>query len=467
MPRIEAVQLPAPSLAVPGNRWSRLARLGGLASGIAGGMLAEGARQFVQGKRPRMGDLLLTPANARRVADQLAQLRGAAMKVGQLLSMDAGDLLPPELGDILARLRSDAHPMPMSQLVAALESQWGAGWDRHFQRFSFTPMAAASIGQVHAAHTRDGRHLAIKVQYPGVRQSIDSDVDNVATLLRVSGLLPRSLDIAPLLQEAKQQLHGEADYLSEGVWLKRYAKLLHDTPEFTLPELHGDLSTASILAMSHVGGAPIESVLGLPQAERDRVATLLFTLLFREIFEFRLIQTDPNFANYRYDSATRRLILLDFGATRSYAPDMVDAYRQLFSGGIAQDRAAMNTAAMAIGYFQADIRDRQRDTVLEIFSLACEPLRHRGAYDFGNSDLAARIHKAGMVLGRDREFWHTPPAAALFLHRKLGGLYLLAARLKARVDVARLAEDCLAPNNTGRAPARRAGNKKGEPHGLA
>ena len=467
MPGTDVAQRPAPNMAVPGNRWARLARLGGLASGIAGGMLAEGARQFAQGKRPRMGDLLLTPANARRVADQLAQLRGAAMKVGQLLSMDAGDLLPPELGDILARLRSDAHPMPMSQLVTVLESQWGSGWERHFERFSFTPMAAASIGQVHAAHTRDGRHLAIKVQYPGVRQSIDSDVDNVVTLLRVSGLLPRSLDIAPLLQEAKQQLHGEADYLSEGVWLKSYAKLLHDTQEFTLPELHGDLSTASILAMSHVGGKPIESVLGLPQAERDRVATLLFTLLFREIFEFKLIQTDPNFANYRYDSTSRRLILLDFGATRSYAPEMVDAYRQLFSGGIAHDRAAMNMAAMAIGYFQADIRDQQRDTVLEIFSLACEPLRHQGTYDFGNSDLAARIHKAGMVLGRDREFWHTPPAAALFLHRKLGGLYLLAARLKARVDVARLAQSFLRENETGRAPLRHARNKKIEPHGLA
>jgi len=132
------------------------------------------------------------------------------MKVGQLLSLDAGDLMPPELGAILARLRSDAHPMLMSQLVAVLNCQWGTGWDRHFERFSFTPMAAASIGQVHAARTRDGRNLAIKVQYPGVRQSIGSDVDNVATLLRISGLLPNNLDIEPLLQEAKLQLQAEA-----------------------------------------------------------------------------------------------------------------------------------------------------------------------------------------------------------------------------------------------------------------
>lgn len=423
------------SLAVPGNRWARLARLGGLASSVAGGMLAEGARQFAQGKRPSVGDLLLTPANARRVADQLAQLRGAAMKVGQLLSMDAGDLLPPELAAILARLRADAHPMPMSQLVAVLESHWGSGWERHFERFSFTPLAAASIGQVHAARTRDGRQLAIKVQYPGVRQSIDSDVDNVATLLRISGLLPRSLDIAPLLDEAKQQLHAEADYLSEGRWLRHYGELLRDAPDFALPEMYDDLSTAGILAMSQVGGEPIETISGLAQDERDRVAGLLLTLLFRELFEFRLIQTDPNFANYRYERATRRLILLDFGATRAYPEAMVHAYRDLMAGGIAGDLEAMFAAASAIGYFQGAIKDHQRRAVLTIFALACEPLRHAGPYDFGASDLAARIRDAGMVLGRDRDFWHTPPAAALFLHRKLGGLYLLAARLKARVDV--------------------------------
>ena len=135
--------------AVPDGRWSRLARLGSLAGGVAGNMLAEGAKQFAQGKRPKMNDLLLTPANARRVTGQLAQLRGAAMKVGQLLSMDAGELLPPELAEILSRLRADAIPMPMSQVVAVLNNNWGEGWDRHFQQFSFTPMAAASIGQVH------------------------------------------------------------------------------------------------------------------------------------------------------------------------------------------------------------------------------------------------------------------------------------------------------------------------------
>jgi predicted unusual protein kinase regulating ubiquinone biosynthesis (AarF/ABC1/UbiB family) len=420
---------------VPSGRWSRLARLGSLATGVAGGMLAEGARQLAQGKRPRLGDLLLTPANARRVSDQLAQLRGAAMKVGQLLSMDAGDLLPPELGEILARLRSDARAMPKSQVMAVLNAQWGNDWQHQFAQFSFTPIAAASIGQVHMAHTHDGRRLAIKIQYPGVRDSIDSDVDNVATLLRLSGLLPQGLDIQPLLKDAKLQLHDEADYLREGAYLQRYAELLADAPDYLLPEMQADLTTVSVLAMTFVGGVEVESLVQVAQAERDRVARLLIHLLMRELFEFRLIQTDPNFANYRYDPRTQQLILLDFGATRPYPAALVKGFRQLMMGAMAQDREAMRTAALAIGYFNNTTLARHQEAVLDLFELATEPLLFEGDYDFGQSDLPRRIRDAGMALGLDRDFWHIPPADALFLHRKLGGLYLLAARLKARVNV--------------------------------
>lgn len=440
------------SAAVPGGRLSRLARLGSLATGVAGGMLAEGARQLAAGKRPKARDLVLTPANARRVADQLAQLRGAAMKVGQLMSMDAGNLLPPELAEILARLREDARTMPMSQVVQVLETHWGKGWEQGFERFSFTPCAAASIGQVHRARTHDGQELAIKLQYPGVRQSIDSDVDNVATLLRVSGLLPKALDLAPLLAEAKRQLHEEADYRREAESLGRFGALLAGEPDFVLPAPVDALTRSDILAMSWVEGVPVESLADpqvADQALRDRVASLLIGLLFRELFEFRLIQTDPNFANYRFDTASGRLVLLDFGATRPYAEPVVEAYRRLMAGTIIGDRAAMSEAAQTIGYFQDNIHAHQRDAVIDLFATACEPLRHPGAYDFGTSDLALRLRNAGLKLSMERDFWHTPPADALFLHRKLGGLYLLAARLRARVDVGRLVAPYLGAASAG------------------
>ncbi len=122
-----------PGLSVPRGRLERLAHLGGLAGRVAGGMLAEGLRQVARGNMPRAAELVLTPANARRVTEKLSELRGAAMKVGQLLSMDAGDLLPPELAEILSRLRADAKPMPMSEVVKVMERSLGQGWERHFK----------------------------------------------------------------------------------------------------------------------------------------------------------------------------------------------------------------------------------------------------------------------------------------------------------------------------------------------
>lgn len=423
---------------VPANRFNRLAKLGSLAATVAGGMLAEGARQLAQGNRPKVSDLLLTPANAKRVADQLAQLRGAAMKVGQLLSMDAGDLLPAEFTDILSRLRADAKPMPLSQLANVLEDNWGKGWNTRFKQFSFQPLAAASIGQVHSAQTHDGRHLALKIQYPGIRESIDSDVENVAALLRVSGLIPRGLAIKPLLEEAKRQLHDEADYVLEASHLNRYRELLAGERDFLLPHVYGDFSTRNILAMSYVGGVPVEQLAQRPQAERDRVMTLLLGLLFREIFTFRLVQTDPNFANYRYDHDTQQLVLLDFGATRAYPPLIADGYRQLMQAAINHDKTMMDAAAAQIGFFQENIKSEQREAVLDLFLQGCEPLCVSGVYNFGTSNLAARIRDAGMALSLEKDYWHTPPADAIFLHRKLGGLYLLAARLRAQVDVSAL-----------------------------
>ena len=222
---------------VPAGRFARLGAFGQIAAGVAGGVVAEGARRLAQGERPSMADLLLTPANAARVTDQLSRLRGAAMKLGQMISLDAGDMLPPELTQILARLRESANIMPPAQLEKVLAASWGAGWRKRFRRFDARPVAAASIGQVHRAELPDGRVVAIKVQYPGVARSIDSDVDNVATLLKVSGLLPASLDVAPLLVEAKRQLHEEADYLREAAISRALEDLGVDSRESALRKI--------------------------------------------------------------------------------------------------------------------------------------------------------------------------------------------------------------------------------------
>lgn len=402
-------------------------------------MLAEGGRQLSQGKRPKAKDLLLTPGNARRVTDQLANLRGAAMKVGQMLSMDTGDLLPKELTDILARLRADAQAMPAGQLEQVLVDAYGEDWHEALYSFDYAPLAAASIGQVHKAVSQKGEHIVLKIQYPGVRESIDSDIDNVATLLRLSGLLPAGIDIQPLLEIAKQQLRDEADYLKESGYLQRYAKLLAGDDRFLLPRVDEQLTTPEILAMTYVPGVPIESLTQESQKERDRIMTLLLELFFRELFEFRLVQTDPNFANYGYDTATKQLILLDFGATQAFEEDFAAGYRELLAAALAEDRQQIQEAAEALGYALGE-SETYRELVYELFKMATEPLRYNGAYDFGGSDLAARLNEAGMAMHDQRDHWQAPPPQAMFLHRKLGGLFMLATRLKARVKIRPLLE---------------------------
>ncbi len=422
---------------VPRNRVSRLARLGGLGAGVAGNMLADGARRYAKGERPSVQDLLLTPQNAARVADELSRLRGAAMKVGQLISMDAGEFIPPELADILSRLRDSAHAMPPQQLRRVLNDNWGRDWLRRFRSFDTKPIAAASIGQVHRARTKDGRDLAVKIQYPGVRESIDSDVDNVVALIKVSGLTPKGVDISPLLEEAKRQLHLEADYRAEAANLRAYAAHLEGSDDFMTPDVHDDLTTENILAMSFVESAPLESLAGAPQETRDRVVARLMALLLRELFEFRMVQTDPNFANYRMTPDNSRIVLLDFGAARQLSPNLSDGYRELLRAGLDGDGDGLTKIAKAMGLAGEETTADHEAMLRELFTLTTEPMRPEGPYDFGASDLAQRIGEKGVAL-RTSGFVHVPPPETVFIHRKIAGTYLLATKLAARVDLGTL-----------------------------
>lgn len=424
--------------AVPTTRLRRFARVAKLAGGVAGGMLAEGSRQIRAGKRPRAKDMLLTPANARRVADELSKMRGAAMKVGQMLSMDTGDFLPRELADILARLRDNASSMPPGQLNQVMENAYGEDWEQRFYGFEFKPIAAASIGQVHRAISPDGREIALKIQYPGVAKSIDSDVDNIASLLRLSGLLPDGINIQPLLDDAKLQLKDEANYLTESEYLQAFSRVLGSDDRFVLPEVLPEHTTEQVLVMTYVSGQPIEVIAEQPQAERDRVMGTLIELMFKELFELRMVQTDPNFANYLYRPSSGEIVLLDFGATRHFKASFTNNYKRLLKAAMAGDETRLLAAAEKLGYVVEDASEEYRALVLEVFLMVLEPLTLDEPYDFGQTDLPARMAELAEPVQDFKEFWQAPPTDAVYFHRKLGGMFLLASRIGARVNVREL-----------------------------
>ena len=429
---------------VPASPATRLLKLGLTAGGMAAGGVAEGLRRL---RRPAETphSVLLTPANARRLARRLAEMRGAAMKLGQLLSMEGEHLLPREFSAALAMLRDSADTMPPAQLRRILGREYGRGWESRFETFDFEPDAAASIGQVHHAIARDGREMALKIQYPGVARSISSDVDNLAALLRASRLIPPAIDMAPLMREAKRQLRQEADYLLEAEFLERYGERLADEPGFRVPSLHRDFTTRRILAMDYAPGLPLEhlALSGTDPAERDRVGAVLEHLMFRELFEFRLMQSDPNFGNYRYSPGSGVVTLLDFGSTVEFEPAFVRGYADICRAIIRGDRDRVARAAASLGYMQPDDPPEHADRVVDLILMICEPLGHDGVYDFGRSDLLQRAAQAGMDLVFASEHFRSPPPATAFLHRKLVGSFLLCARIGARVPVRDLIEEFL------------------------
>jgi len=431
---------------VPTTRLGRLVRLGFTAGELAIGGVAEGVRRLASVTPDDAVNIFLTATNAEKLARRLAGMRGAAMKMGQMLSMESADILPREFTDALARLRDSANRMPRSQVRGVLGREYGKGWETRFTSFDYEPAAAASIGQVHRATTQDRRDLALKIQYPGVARSIDSDVDNLAMFLKMARILPIEMDISGIVTEVKRQLREEADYQVEAEHLKRYRKLIGRDANFLVPGVHDDLTTRRILAMDYVAGLPLESLAGsladsgTGQRERDRVGGLLQGLLFRELFAFRTMQTDPNFANYLYRPEDGRIVLLDFGSTARFSKTFTDRYARISKALIDGDAGATRRYAEEIGYLRASDSERHAESVLKVIRLACEPIVHKGIYDFGASDLIARARDAGieMLFSSGGEF-RAPPPETVFLHRKLVGSFLVCARIGARVNVQKLA----------------------------
>lgn len=425
---------------VPTGRIERFMQLGLMAGELVIGGMIEGVRRVGTSPADAVGNPMLNARTAKRIAERLSHMRGAAMKLGQLLSLEGPDFLPPDFAAALSMLRAGADPMPHTQLRRVLGREYGRGWEKRFAHFEFEPVAAASIGQVHYAVTVDGREIALKIQYPGVAQSIDSDVENVTGLLRLLKLLPGNIDVRETIAEAKRQLHQEADYIKEAELLRRYSKLVADEPRLRLPQVYEELTTKRILAMDFVMGESLEALASeeTSQERRDAAGSVLMRLLFRELFEFRFMQTDPNFANYLYDPVKNQIVLLDFGSVRRFESRFVARFLRLCKAIIADDRAAVRRLATEIGYFGRDDAEDVVNRGVELIMLVCEPLRHRGTYDFAKSKLPQRAREAGFDLLLNTENLRAPPPETLFLHRKLAGSFLIMARIGARVNVHKL-----------------------------
>ncbi len=420
------------------SKWSRSKELLALAAGVARHELTRSVKSALTSSAEKLAssDLAARLAQAELIAGSLGRLKGAFMKAGQLMSMDASDLLPPEAQRVLSSLQSHAEPVPWATLREVLVEDLGEAKLLSFVGLDETPAASASIGQVHRA-TVHGLPVALKIQYPEVADNIDTDLELVRKLAQGSLTLSRRpIDLRDTFEELKRVLHGEADYERERHFLERFGELLADDPRFVVPQSFPELSSRRVLTMTWEEGVPLgEWVNSAPTyEEREWVASLLLDLYCREFFEWGTVQTDPNFGNFLVRPAAREIVLLDFGATVTYDEAFRADYVKLLRALATADPAALIQVGIAQGLVDARESPEALDLFVEMLRVALEPFETKGPFAFGDADYAARSRD--VVRRFIEQLRHSaPPRRLLFLHRKLGGLFQLLKRLDVTLDL--------------------------------
>uniref|UniRef100_A0A8C0VEW6 Atypical kinase COQ8B, mitochondrial-like n=1 Tax=Cyanistes caeruleus TaxID=156563 RepID=A0A8C0VEW6_CYACU len=377
---------------------------------------------------------LLSEASAERLVAALSRARGAALKLGQLLSMADPALLTPQLQRILERLRHHAEPMPGWQSFAVLDEELGPGWRDQLQEFQEFPVAAASLGQVHRARLRSGADVAIKIQYPGVALSIGSDIENLLTLLSLSPGLPKGLFPAHSLRTLQRELELECDYEREAASAARFRSLLGSDPFFRVPAVVAPLSSRRVLCTEWGRGEALERGQSLPQERRDQICSQLLRLCLLELFQFRFMQTDPNWANFLYDSQSHTVTLLDFGATREFEREFTDHYIEVIRAAAERDEEKILRKSRDLKFLTGFESQALQSLHVQAVLLLGEPFGGPQPWDFGalGGQRTARGVR-GLLPQILRDRLGPPPEPSYALHRKLGGVFLACARLGGRV----------------------------------
>jgi len=413
------------------SSFRRFLKLGGLmgrvGASVAGEQVAGLVRSAESKEAHKTENLVL---NAKRIVETLGELKGAAMKVGQMLSLHEG-LLPPEVAAVLSALQKEAPKVPAEVIGYEIEGSL-PDYDDLFESLDLEGFAAASIGQVHEGRLRDGRRVAVKIQYPLIDQIVTADLKTLRTVLQRLFSLFSNADFDPVWQEVRDRLLEELDYTHEAENMREMIDLHADVPEIVIPKVVDEATTRNVLTMEFVEGIPPARACSdeFDQQTKDRWGRVLFEFQLRGLLKHRFMHADPNLANFSF-LEDGRVVVYDFGCVKRVPPEIAGGYAGLFLAGIEGRNEDIPQLLAGMKVFRDEGEALSQELTDPYFDLFVQILRKDPPYTFG---LNERIYKEMIQLGIasvgeavDIRF----PQDIVFIDRSMAGHFGNLGRLRA------------------------------------
>ncbi|WP_166251812.1 ABC1 kinase family protein [Marinobacter salicampi] len=394
-------------------------------------------------------------SQARFLVDELGQLKGSVVKIGQVMALYGEHFLPEEVTEALHTLEDQTTSLEWSAIERVLKSEFG---EKRLAELEVDPepIGAASLGQVHRARRRsDNLELVLKVQYPGVAEAVDGDLNSVANLLRVARLVSFGPEFTDWLEEVRAMMHREVDYRLEARTTEKFRQMLKNDPRFVVPRVLEEYSTDLVIASTYEPGHSVSSlaVRELPLERRSELGRAALELFFRELFVWGEMQTDPNFGNYRIRIAGERsgdpdydqIVLLDFGAVQNYSSEFLDPVIRMIKASYERDLPGVIAGGVELRFMDPAWPEEILTRFGEVCMSVLEPLaetpdqwppeavNEHGQYRWKQSELPSRVARQAARSAISRYF-RIPPKEFVFLNRKLIGVYTFIAVLNAEFN---------------------------------
>ncbi|MCP3168824.1 ABC1 kinase family protein [Myxococcus qinghaiensis] len=411
----------------PQGRFTRLRKLAGLSMQVGTDVLKSSAKRLAGGTPE-----LLSKSSAEKLVATLGELKGAAMKLGQAISMDP-DLLTPEVRQVLARLQNQAPAMSYDMVTRVVRQELGASPEDAFREFSKEPLAAASLGQVHRAVLEDGRVVAVKVQYPGIAESLTHDMENLGLVVKTVSMASRLMDGSAYFNEFRDELLLELDYRREASLAEGFARGVADLKDLYVPKVIASHSAERVLTLELLEGPTLKDWVTTVDSndERFRVSRQLIRATYGPFFGSGEIHADPHPGNFMV-MPDGRLGLLDFGSIKRFSPRFVDANRRMFLHSMRLEPMDILRLSQEVGFTVELPGEEAAELIREVLHIAGRPMRLT-PYDYMTCEIT-RDMRNHFTRNAARFLKIKPPPEAVMFFRSTGGLAQNLRLIGARGD---------------------------------